>query len=75
MKPLRVLRNIAVLFLLLLVLFALQPGVGRVQANSRGCGFKVGANGCFFTTNGTCQETKCVKGGPCADWGCVQGIF
>ncbi len=75
MKTLRIARNVAALFILLMGLLAAQPGVGRVQANSRGCGLKFGANGCFFTANGTCQETKCVKGGPCADWGCVQGIF
>ena len=74
MKTLRIARNIAALFIVLMGLLASQPGFGGVQPDRpRVCGYKPGANGCFNNGPGPCQETKCVKGGPCADWGCVSG--
>lgn len=74
MKTLRLLRNIAVLFILLMALLALRPGLGISRADSgKGCFFKLGYN-CTYTTNngGNCQDSPCQKGGSCTDSGCVR---
>lgn len=75
MKILRVVRNVAALFILVMGLLASQPGVGRVQASERQCGYKPGASGCFFGfKNGSCHDSQCVKGAPCPNYGCVSGF-
>lgn len=74
MKTLRLLRNIALLFILLMGLLAWKPGLGVSQAaGGKGCFFKPGYN-CTFTTNngGNCQDHPCQKGESCYDEGCVS---
>jgi hypothetical protein len=73
MNTLRLLRNIAALFILVMGLLALRPGVGVSHAAVVGyiCQYKPGYNGCTFDANGHCSDTKCT--GPyCGDYGCVQ---
>ena len=73
MKTLRLLRNIAALFILVAALLVYWPGVGSLQAsNGKSClGTKVGFN-CGYDSNGNCSETKCVPGQACANAGCVD---
>lgn len=72
MKALRLLRNIAVLFILAMALLALRPVVSHADSG-KVCFPKLGYN-CTYTTNngGNCQESPCQKGGNCADTGCVR---
>ncbi len=71
MKTLRLLRNIAALFILWAALLALRPSVAAAD-NSKFCFFKLGYNGCTFDKNGNCGDTKCEPGQSCADLGCVK---
>lgn len=76
MKTLRMARNIAALFILLMGLLASHPGVGHAQARSvKLCGYKPGSNGCYPSKGGGCLEgQKCKQGEPCQNWGCVGGL-
>ena len=67
MKTLRLLRNIAVLFLLVMGLLAVRPQLGH--AGNKYCFLKFGYN-CSVDSKGNCQESKCT-GGYCNDSGCV----
>ena len=71
MKTLRLFRNLAVLFILVMALLASRPGVARTRGKS--CGVKAGYNFCSFDNNGNCLETRCEhsKGGICLNFGCV----
>jgi hypothetical protein len=70
MKTLRMLRNIAVLFILAMGLFVFRPGVSRAN-NKIVCYYpgKIGFN-CNFDSSGNCFETKCVAGQPCSNGSC-----
>ena len=68
MKTLRLLRNIAALFILMMALLAMWPGVGIAHADGKGCLIKKGFN-CLIGVNGGCTEQAC-KGGLCTDTGC-----
>jgi hypothetical protein len=74
MKTLRMLRNIAVLFILVMALLGSRPKVGLARADSskKSCGYKKGFS-CFIDVNGNCAESHCNKsgGGFCTDSGCV----
>jgi hypothetical protein len=73
MKVLRVVRNIAVLFIFGMALLFSRPGVQSLHAqNGAWCMLKFGYNGCEFDANGNCSDTKCVAGQSCTDTGCVQ---
>lgn len=73
MKTLRLVRNIAVLFLLAMALLASKPTVSQASnPNKHICTIpgKTGFN-CNFDSNGNCFETKCVAGQPCENASCV----
>ena len=76
MKTLRLLRNIAVLFILLMALLASRPGVGVLHAAKpiEGCvgAFKSGFNCSIDYATGKCTETKCASKGSCADNRCAN---
>ncbi len=75
MKTLRLLRNVAVLFILLMAYLALRPAVGFSGAKSvKGCvgAFKSGFNCTPDFINGGCTETKCASKSSCADNRCVK---
>jgi hypothetical protein len=70
MKTLRLLRNIAALFILVAALLLSRPGVEF--AGTRSCAFRLGFNGCIFSADGSCQDVgKCNPGQPCANFGCT----
>ncbi len=71
MKILRLLRNLAALFILGAALLALRPAPVAAN-NSKFCFLKLGYNGCTFDKNGNCSDTKCEPGQPCLDSGCVK---
>jgi hypothetical protein len=70
MKTLRLVRDIAALFILVMSLVAFRPGVSR--ANNKTVCFYPGKTGfnCNFDSSGNCFETKCVAGQPCTDGSC-----
>ncbi len=71
MRTLRLLRNIAVLFLLVMALLASRPGPAVAHAAGRSCGFKPGF-ACDFDQKGHCHQTPCPKSFPfCPDMGCM----
>ena len=71
MKTLRLVRNIAVLFVLVMALLAFRPSDSRAD-NKTVCYYpgKTGFN-CNFDSSGNCFETKCVPGQPCSNGGCA----
>ncbi len=74
MKTLRLLRNIAALFILVVVLFGPPPGVGaRHATRAKACvgAFKSGFN-CFEDPNGGCTEVKCTSPTGCANNRCAK---
>jgi hypothetical protein len=76
MKTLRLLRNIAVLFILVMALLASRPAVQPSRAQNIGysCYFDsstVGYN-CTFNANGTCDSSKCQPGQPCNNGICPK---
>jgi hypothetical protein len=73
MNALRILRNIATLFILGAALLASRPTVGLPQistAASKFCSLKVGFNCILTTTKDHCTESRCRTGQPCSDSGC-----
>ncbi len=68
MKTLRLLRNIAALFILV-ALLASRPSA----ASNNSCVSKTGYSGCSSDKNGNCVDQKCTPGSFCANWGC--GVF
>jgi hypothetical protein len=71
MKSLRLLRNVAVLFILVMALLAWRPGSAVADpASGRTCGYKLG-HGCFIDSSGNCQEYRCKTKGFCFNSGCV----
>lgn len=72
MKTLRLLRNIAALFILAMALLASRPGLRIMYADNKTVCFYPGKTGfnCNFDSNGNCYETKCVAGQPCSNGGC-----
>lgn len=68
MKTLRLLRNIAVLFILVAL-----PASRRAAGNNLNCVGKPGYNGCYADKNGNCADVKCTPGSFCSGWGC--GVF
>ena len=75
MRTLRLLRNIAALFILVAALLVSQPGVGLSHADNKACFNKVGKNCSFDFTTGECKDSPCVKGQPCNNTGCVKFCF
>ena len=76
MKILRLLRNIAVLFILMMALLASRTGVQPLQAQNVGyvCYFDsntVGYN-CTFNSDSTCSSLKCKAGQPCNNGVCPK---
>lgn len=71
MKTLRLVRNIAALFLLVMALLASRPGPAVAHTTGKSCGFKRGFT-CSIDASGNCQEERC---GPrdflCLNIGCV----
>jgi hypothetical protein len=75
MKTLRLLRNVAVLFILLMANLASQPAVGFSGAKPlKACvgAVKSGYNCTVDYTNGGCTETKCGSKSSCGDNRCVK---
>jgi len=71
MKTLRLLRNIAVLFILVMALLASRAS--GAQKTAKSCGYKPGFS-CITYAGGNCQESQCdrSKGNPvCFNSGCV----
>lgn len=67
MKTLRLLRNIAALFILVAALLAPRPAAGDTF-----CISKPGYGGCFADKNGNCTDVKCTPGSYCNNLGCGQ---
>lgn len=72
MKTLRIVRNIAALFILMIALLALRLGVGVAHANPKACFFKVGYN-CSIDKNGNCSSQKCT-GASCNNAACSKSV-
>lgn len=75
MKTLRLVRNVAVLFILLMaLLYSRQPLHAQSVGNSS-CIFGSGTVGynCTLNANGTCNSSKCEAGQPCNNGVCLQG--
>ena len=79
MKTLRLLRNIAVLFMLVMALLASRPRVLRASnpnktaGSGKACGFanKPGHN-CYIDASGNCKESPCNRSTfGCLNSGCV----
>ena len=73
MKTLRLVRNIALLFILVTALLASRPGVAVSHAaGGKSCGaYKPGRN-CYIDANGNCQEHLCGRNNPfCYNTGCM----
>ncbi len=75
MKALRIVRNVAALFILVVALLASRPGVRLLHADNPHkyiCFYpgKTGFN-CNFDSTGNCYETKCEAGQPCTDGSCT----
>lgn len=72
MRSLRLVRNIAGLFILMIGLLAYHPSVSRAS-NKTVCYYpgKTGFD-CNFDSSGNCFETKCVPGQPCSNGGCAS---
>ncbi len=73
MKTLRMLRNIAVLFVLAMAFLASKSSVGVAHAASgKSCGYKLGHN-CWIDASGNCRESGCNKGDifGCPNSGCM----
>ena len=71
MRTLRLFRNIAVLFILVMGLLASRPGPAVAHTNGKSCGPKLGFT-CSTDASGNCHEERC---GPrdflCLNIGCV----
>lgn len=76
MNTLRLFRNLAVLFILVMAFLALRPGVGVLRAATtiKGCvgAFKSGFTCSFNTSTGVCTETRCPDPKNCADSRCAK---
>ena len=75
MKILRLLRNVAVLFLLVMALLALGPGARPARADKfTYCGYKKGSSYCLFDgTTGACiGDVKCTSSSGCLNMGCTN---
>lgn len=72
MKTLRLLRNLALLFILVMAL----PGLGLSrQERNKGCTvFSPGSN-CSSNPNGDCTTSKCKVGQPCSNSECGKNPF
>lgn len=66
MKTLCLLRNIAVLFILVAPLLVPRPAAGSATS----CTYKPGYSGCFSDKNGNCTDERCTSGSYCVNWGC-----
>ncbi len=78
MKTLRLLRNIAVLFILLMAYLASRPTVGYSGAKQgKFCvgAFKSGFNCSIDYATGKCTETKCTPKTSCADNRCANSRY
>ncbi len=78
MKTLRVLRNVAALFILGMGLLASRSAAGLAPgatADRKFCFIKLGRTNCTIAANGHCNDTECKPGQPCADVGCVDVDF
>lgn len=76
MKTLRLVRNIAVLFLLVMALLASRPGVGAPKRTEACVGaFKSGFNCSVDFATGKCTETKCASKDTCQDNRCAKFRF
>ena len=73
MKNLRMVRNVAALFILAMALLgATRPGTGTSQ---KAClGTKLGFN-CSYDANGNCHTTKCRAGSGCSNSVCANFCF
>lgn len=60
MKTLRLVRNIAVLFILVNGLLASRPGPAVADTTGKSCGFKLGFT-CSIAASGNCQEERCSR--------------
>lgn len=71
MKTLRLVRNIAVLFILVIGLLASRPVPAVAHTTGKSCGFKLGFT-CSIDSSGNCHEERCGKRSLfCFDTGCV----
>lgn len=75
MKILRVLRNVAALFIFAMALLSVWPGVQLLHADAYTyCGYKKGAQQCVFdSTTGACiGDVKCASDVGCPNVGCTN---
>lgn len=72
MKTLRIVRNIAVLFIFVMALLASRPAPAVAQASGFSCGFKPGYNCIVDRKSGKCHESRCgMNSTDCLGIGCV----
>lgn len=72
MKTLRMVRNIAVLFILAMTFLASKSGVGVAHAaGGKSCGYKPGHSCYIDYPSGDCKEYRCPTKGFCLNSGCV----
>ncbi len=73
MKTLRIVRNIAVLFIFVMALLASRPVPAVAPAAGFSCGFKPGYTNCIVDRkSGKCHESRCGSGSTdCLGIGCV----
>lgn len=73
MKTLRLLRNIAALFILVAPLLVSQPGVGLSTTHHYLCMANQSGKNCTLDlTTGECTESHCVPSQPCTNIGCTR---
>ncbi len=65
MKILRLLRNLAALFILGAALLVSQSSAGRANI-PKGCFFTTEASNCIVDSKGQCHQSKCQPGSPCS---------
>jgi hypothetical protein len=75
MKTLRIARNIAALFILVMALLFFWPSVQPLRADQYTyCGYKKGSDYCLIdATTGACiGDVECLAGQPCPNQGCTN---
>lgn len=72
MRTLHLLRNIAVLFILVMMLLASRPRPAAAHANGIACGLKPGYTNCSVDLkSGKCTDLRCKGSKACWGVGCV----
>lgn len=65
MKTLRLLRNIAAVFMFGTALLLSRPNAARAS-QQQACSSTSQAYNCTYDSNGNCRDSACLPGGPCS---------